>query len=204
MPSNQRLKTRVRRHRSDDDDAQLQGPEGKDWDRSSSQESHGEDSQRWEEECCQWKATGQCSRGDSCSFSHGSKRGQKAQSPSPAPKAKTRFDGRKPSKGVGPRGKSPSGRKGQRACTNFLKGTTCTNSSCNYWHPPEGQIDISVSGCKFGDQCLFRHTEADGEPSKKPKKSGGKEQLPCEAVNTTGLRVPRYRSSEEVCSTENW
>ena len=29
---------------------------------------------------------------------------------------------------------------------------------------------ISVSGCKFGDQCQFRHTEADGRPSKKSKK----------------------------------
>ena len=28
------------------------------------------------EKCCQWKATGQCSRGDSCSLSHGSNRGQ--------------------------------------------------------------------------------------------------------------------------------
>ena len=30
----------------------------------------------------------------------------------------------------------------------------------------------SVSGCKCGDQCLFRDTEPDGQPSKKSKKSG--------------------------------
>ena len=46
----------------------------------------------------------QCSRGDSCSFSHGSNRGQPAQSSSPAPKAQTQIDGRKPSKGIGSRG----------------------------------------------------------------------------------------------------
>ena len=30
------------------------------------------------------------------------------------------------------------------------------------------------SGCNFGDQCLFRHTQADGQPSTKSKESGGK------------------------------
>ena len=49
--------------------------------------------------------------------------------------AETQIDGRKLSKGIGPRGESPSGRKGQKACKSYLKGT-CTNPSCNYWHPP--------------------------------------------------------------------
>ena len=31
----------------------------------------------------------------------------------------------------------------------------------------------SESGCKCGDRCLFRRTEADGQPSKESKKSGG-------------------------------
>ena len=52
--------------------------------------------------CYQWKANGQCSRGDSCSFIHGNNRGQRAQSSSPAPKAQTQIDGRKPSKGTWP------------------------------------------------------------------------------------------------------
>ena len=42
-------------------------------------------------ECYQWKATGQCARGDSCSFSHGPNRGSKAQSSSPAPQAWTQL-----------------------------------------------------------------------------------------------------------------
>ena len=40
---------------------------------------------------------------------------RKAQSSSPAPKGQTQTDGRKPSKGVGPRRGSPSGSKGQKA-----------------------------------------------------------------------------------------
>ena len=51
-------------------------------------------------ECYQWKATGQCSKGDSCSFSHewatgnsGGIHRQKAQSSSPAPDSKAKTDG---------------------------------------------------------------------------------------------------------------
>ena len=58
--------------------------------------------------CYQWKATGQCSRGDSCSFSHGSDRAQHAQSSSPAPKTQAQIDGRKLPKGIRSRADSPS------------------------------------------------------------------------------------------------
>ena len=120
-------------------------------------------------DCFQWRATGQCSKGDSCSFS----RGQRAQSSSPAPKVQTQTDGRKPCKGNIPRGKSPPGLKGKSACRNFFKGK-CTEPSCDYWHPPVCQNYKSESGCKYGDYCQFRHTEAGGQPSKKSKKRGGK------------------------------
>ena len=86
----------------------------------------------------------------------------------PAPKAQKQVDGRKPSKGFGTRGQCPSRRKGQNACKSFLKGKY-TNPSCDYCNFPF-KIYISVSGCKFRDQCQFRHTEADGRPSKKSKK----------------------------------
>ena len=81
-------------------------------------------------ECHQWKVTGQCSSGDTCSFSHGT-RGQKAPSSSPTPKAQTPIAERRPAKGKAPQGSSPSGKKGQILCTSYLKGT-CTNPSCNY------------------------------------------------------------------------
>ena len=52
-----------------------------------------------------WKANGQCSRGVSCSFSHGNNRGQQTQSSSLAPQTQTQIDGRRPSKGTGPKEK---------------------------------------------------------------------------------------------------
>ena len=112
-------------------------------------------------------------RGDSCSLSHGSNRGQRAQSSSPARKAQTQVNGRKPSQGFGPRGESPSGRKGEKACKVTSK-EIAQMASCDHRHPPVCQNYKSESGCKFSDTCLFSHTEADGQPSKKSKKSGGK------------------------------
>ena len=53
-------------------------------------------------ECFQWKANGQCSRGDSCSFSHEPAFGnqheaqrRKGQQSSPAPNSKAKTDGEK-------------------------------------------------------------------------------------------------------------
>ena len=45
-----------------------------------------------------------------------------------------------------------------------------TDPSCDCWHP-ECKNCKSASGCKFGDKFLFRDTEADGQPSKRFKKS---------------------------------
>ena len=56
---------------------------------------------------------------------------------------------------------------------NFLTGK-CTDSSCDLWHLPVCQNYRSESGCTFGEQCQFRHTEAAGQPIEKSKKSGEK------------------------------
>ena len=50
--------------------------------------------------------------------------------------------------------------------------STCTKSPCDCWHPPECQFYESESGCTFGAECSFAHRQVDGQPSKKPKKSG--------------------------------
>ena len=77
-------------------------------------------------ECYQWKAIGQCSKGDSCSFSHdpasGNRRDQRraGQSSSPAPKAQAQTDGKIPSKISGRSGESPCGTRGKIPCRCFL------------------------------------------------------------------------------------
>ena len=55
-------------------------------------------------ECYQWNAIGQCARGDSRSFCHDRASGnrcdqrQEGQPSSPAPKAQTQTDGKRPSR----------------------------------------------------------------------------------------------------------
>ena len=46
-----------------------------------------------------------------------------------------------------------------------------------FWRPPVCQNYTSESGCQFGDKCLVRHTEAEGQPSKMSNNSGGLDQL---------------------------
>ena len=76
----------------------------------------------------QWRAKGQCSRGDQCSFRHES------------------HDRAKPTPKAAPSSESPTSRGASEAeaslgkpCENFLKGT-CTKLPCDLWHPSECQF----------------------------------------------------------------
>ena len=66
-------------------------------------------------ECYQCEVIGQCSRGGSCSFSldaSGNRCDQRQKDNRLCTKAQTQTDGKKPSKGSGFRGESPSGKGG--------------------------------------------------------------------------------------------
>ena len=120
---------------------------------------------------------------------------------------------------MGPRRDTPTGRKRQKLCKNYLKGT-CANPSCNCWDPPACENHISKSGCKFGELCPFRHTEVDRRPSKKSKKSGGKGsvaslmksfQLGCVSQDSESPKMSDLRKSGKVgsnravtCSKGTW
>ena len=97
--------------------------------------------ERREGECFRWKANGQCSRGDSCSFRHEPASGnrcvgrRKEQSSSPAPEAKAQTDGKLPSKGSSSEGESPASTRGRIPCKDFLRGNS-TNPSSILWRPP--------------------------------------------------------------------
>ena len=119
-------------------------------------------------ECFQWKATGQCSRGDSCSFNHGSHSGQRAQSSSSTSRAPTQTDGRKLYKYGNLTGESPSCLKPENRVKIILRGTR-TEPSCDFWHPPICLNHKSDSRCKYGDKCKILHTEAGGQSRKKVK-----------------------------------
>ena len=129
--------------------------------------------ERGQGECYQWKAKGQCSRGDKCSFRHDE---DKRATPTPKnapPSEPPTPRGRSASRKKNLRGWSPSGKFARQLCGDYLKGIWI-KSPCDYWHPPECQFYSTELRCKFGEKCSFAHRQVEGQPSQKPKKDGDK------------------------------
>ena len=124
--------------------------------------------------CYQWKAKGQCSKGDQSSF-------ESHDRAKPTPKTAHPFEpptpgGRSASRTGSFRGRSQSGKSNRQPCKNFLKGT-CTKLPCDYWHPPECQFYKSETGCKFGAGRSFPHWKSEKSPTKGRRKVVTKVQL---------------------------
>ena len=102
--------------------------------------------------CWQWKANGQCSKEDKCSFRHDVNKRAKMTQPNSSPSCFMQQNERNASRTRSPRGKSPSGRMFRLPCKDYLKGT-CTNAFCETWHPPECLFHKTKSGCRFGEKC---------------------------------------------------
>ena len=115
-------------------------------------------------DCWQWKANGQCSKGDNCSFRHDINKRAKTTQPNPSPNSFMQQDEKKASRTRSPRGKSFSGKMFRLPCKDYFKGT-CTNSFCEKWHPPECLFYKSESGS---------HRLVEEQPSKGSKKNGDK------------------------------
>ena len=138
-------------------------------------------------ECFQWKAHGQCSKGDSCSFSHDTQnsgnRGQgqrrKGRSSSPASHSKAK---KKQTDGEGQKSSQKSRNKQENSLVTSeipCRFKFCKNPSCKFWHPSVCQNYKSEKGCVYGDTCHFRHIEAEGNPAKSRRKEVRKDQLRC-------------------------
>ena len=61
-------------------------------------------------DCWQWKADGQCSKGDNCSFQHDKDKRAKSTQPNPSPRSSTQQNVKNASGTKSPRGRSPSGK----------------------------------------------------------------------------------------------
>ena len=129
--------------------------------------------QRSPGDCWQWKANGQCSKGDNCSFRHDMNKRAKSTQPNPSPRSSTQQSVKNASRTRSPGGRSPNGKMARLPCKDYLKGT-CTNRFCEKWHPPECLFYKSVNGCRFGEKCSYAHRQVDELPSKKYKKNGDK------------------------------
>ena len=149
-------------------------------------------------DCWQWKANGQCSKGDNCSFRHDINKRAKSTQPNSSPKSSTRQSERNASRTRSPRGKSESGRMSRWPCKDYLKGT-CTTPFCEKWHPPECLFYKSENGCRFGEKCSYPHRQVDEQPSKRSKNNGDKS-----AVAMLKKNEYHHRTGRPVgCSSSN-
>ena len=117
-------------------------------------------------DCWQWRANGQCSKGDNCSFRHDKNKRAKSTQPNLSARSSSQQSVKHASRIRSPGGRSPSGNMDRLPCKDYLKGT-CTNSFCEKWHPLECLFYKSENGCKFGDKCSYAHRQVDEQPSKK-------------------------------------
>ena len=86
--------------------------------------------------CCKWKAKGQCSRGDRCSFRHDNHERVKP-TPKTAPSSEPPTPrGRSASRKRNFRGRSPSEKTNRQPYRDFIK-CTCSELFCANWHPPD-------------------------------------------------------------------
>ena len=124
--------------------------------------------QRTVGDCWQWKANGQCSKVDNCSFQHDMNKRAKPTQPNPSPRSSTRQNQKNASRTRSPRGRSPSGTMSRLPCKDYLKGT-CNNSFCEKWHPPECLFYKSENGCRFGKSALMHTARLTNSLAKGPK-----------------------------------
>ena len=157
---------------------------------------------KWE--CFQWKAHGQCSKGDSWSFSHdiqasgnsGKSQRPKGRSSSLAshPKAK-QTDGEEPQYSLG------SGSKQENLLTK--SGIPCRfkfsqNPSCKFWHPPMCRKDTFQNICsKNTISDMLRQNESQ---TRRQTKVVRRTSCYIEGVFTIGLYISKFLS-EKIYST---
>ena len=127
--------------------------------------------QRSPGDCCIWKANGQCSKGDNCSFRHDMNTRAKSTQPNPSPRSSTQQRVKNASRTRSPIGTSPSGEMARLPCKDYLT-RTCTTPFCERWHPPECLFYNSEKRCRFGEKRSCAHRKVDEQPSKKSQKNG--------------------------------
>ena len=110
-------------------------------------------------DCWQWKANGQCSKGDNCSFRHDKDKCAKSTQPNPSPRSSTQQSVKNASGTKSPRGRGSSGKMARLPCKDYLKGT-CKTPFCEKWHPPECLFLKSEEECRLGEKCSYAHHTA--------------------------------------------
>ena len=136
-------------------------------------------------DCWQWKANGQCSKGDNCSFRHDTNKRAKWTQPNLSPRSSTQQSVRNASRTRSPRGKSPSGRMSRLPCKDYLKGT-CTNSFCENGILQNASSTSRRRDADLGEKCSYAHRQVDEQPNKRFQKNGDKSAVAMKITRQLG------------------
>ena len=129
-------------------------------------------------DCWQWKANGQCSKGDNCSFRHDMNKRAKSTQPNPSPRSSTQQNVKNASRTRSPRGRSPSGRMSRLPCKDYLKGT-CTTPFCEKWHHQNACSTSPRMDADLVKSALMRIARLKNSQAKRFKKMVTKVQWLC-------------------------
>ena len=122
-------------------------------------------------DCWQWKASGQCSKGDNCSFRHDKdKRAKPKSQPAPSPEPSTQQYGKKSARAKVLEAEVRLGECLVCRARNILEVLVRI-------HLVKSGIPQSVylfyktkEGCKFGEKCSYAYRRDDEQPNKKTQK----------------------------------
>ena len=135
--------------------------------------------QRSPGDCCHWKANGQCSKGDNCSFRH--EMNKRAKIDTAESFSKTFY---------------------AAECEKVLDCRA--RIICEKWHSPECLFYRSENGFRFEEKCSSAHRQVDEQPSKNCEKNGDKSAVAkLKNYTTIGLRVSRYGAAESLQRSSN-
>ena len=124
-------------------------------------------------DCWQWKANGQSSKGDNCSFRHDISRRAKITQPNPSPSSSTRQNERNASRTRSPSGKSPSGRMFRLPCKDYSK-LVAPNHSMKNGILRNACSTSRKNGCRLGEKCSCAHRQVEEQPSKRSSNNADK------------------------------
>ena len=119
--------------------------------------------QRSPGDCWQWKANGQCSKGDSCSFRHEINKRAKTTPPKPSPRSSAQQNVKNASG-------NKSGKMARLPCKDYFKGTRTTPFCEKMASSRVVVLHDRKKGCKLGEKGSYAHRQVDEQPSKKSLK----------------------------------
>ena len=135
-------------------------------------------------DCWQWKANGQCSRGDNCSFRHDVNNRAKLTQPNPSPSSFMRQNERNASRTRSPRGKSPSGKMFRSPQRKLHQSSRMLVLQVREW-------------LQIWEKCSYAHRQVEEQPSKRSKKNGDQSASGyAEKYTTVGLRISGHGAAE--------